>query len=377
MNIRHLIKRIGKYTFSSDFDGGNMMDVRTANNQNFDVYPAADCQGTPMNTNYRYWWCFSIRGFSSIDEQIVITVRYVSSQGALFRNGMRPTFRIGNFGPWERISSQVTVTNHENSASITFIVSINSILTSLLHRLSWADSLSLIPNSPIQKQFEKIICQEDSLNKAKYSFFSDSLSPMHKLHLITQIFPWISSTPPEYFHFIIEQEMWLIWMMMWAHQHPAIEARCGKQKLGINCFVGGSEITQGKKFGNGFQIIIPPQQARILSPIILNQSSLFSQGRRLDMITISSFYGISSKRDDPIAALLQQKNDLHPGEIPSSFVLSGIIRFALRCTDIRSVLFRERYVLKIVPLVNPDGVYWGFSRSDTQGQNLNRWYESE
>ena len=65
---------------------------------------------------------------------------------------------------------------------------------------------------------------------------------------------------------------------------------------------------------------------------------------------------------------------VHPGEAPASHTLNGIIDLL---TDKDSVVAKEclkRFVFKIVPILNPDGVYRGYYRVDTKGQNLNRYY---
>lgn len=66
---------------------------------------------------------------------------------------------------------------------------------------------------------------------------------------------------------------------------------------------------------------------------------------------------------------------VHPGESPSAYMLHGVLEFVLS-SDPRAVALRDAFVLKVVPCLNPDGVAHGYYRTDTLGQNLNRYYES-
>ncbi|CAM9332113.1 unnamed protein product [Sphacelaria rigidula] len=118
-----------------------------------------------------------------------------------------------------------------------------------------------------------------------------------------------------------------------------------------------------------------------------------AEGRRIDLITVTDCHGISDEREPRINEQLfpdlpSRRRPLefvgkdvvfvsarvHPGETPASFVMQGILRFLLDPIDPRSAELRRRFVFKIVPLLNPDGVAAGHFRQDSYGNNLNRHY---
>lgn len=121
-------------------------------------------------------------------------------------------------------------------------------------------------------------------------------------------------------------------------------------------------------------------------------------GRRIDLLTISSANNMDPARDAPLpeitsAGLPTAASEggerahafadkpvflltarVHPGESPASHVFDGLLSFLLSTSDPRARALREAFVFKLVPMINPDGVYRGHYRADSRGVNLNRVY---
>lgn len=67
---------------------------------------------------------------------------------------------------------------------------------------------------------------------------------------------------------------------------------------------------------------------------------------------------------------------VHPAETAASFMLEGLLEYLVDNAarpDVR--LLFERCVLTVVPMLNPDGVELGFTRTDLHGYNLNSIYQ--
>ena len=123
-----------------------------------------------------------------------------------------------------------------------------------------------------------------------------------------------------------------------------------------------------------------------------HENLIYSLERRTcDLLTISDRNKATCEVEQEITGLFEDSDQralrftkkkvvfvsarVHAGESPASHVINGFLRF-LVSEDPSAVRLRRLYLFKIVPMVNPDGVYRGHFRTDTRGNDLNRHYAS-
>nr|XP_046156791.1 cytosolic carboxypeptidase 6 isoform X1 [Oncorhynchus gorbuscha] len=113
-------------------------------------------------------------------------------------------------------------------------------------------------------------------------------------------------------------------------------------------------------------------ERRNLDYLQREQLGLSVQQRRLDLLTITS---PAQQNPEKVKKLVVLTARVHPGESPASFICQGVIDFLVSQHPVAQTL-RDHVIFKIVPMLNPDGVYLGNYRCSLMGFDLNRhWQE--
>lgn len=92
-------------------------------------------------------------------------------------------------------------------------------------------------------------------------------------------------------------------------------------------------------------------------------------GNDCDMIILTNFLSTPEDIAERPAIILTGR--VHPGESNASYIMEGIVDY-LVSSDHGAAALRDRFVFKIVPMLNPDGVIIGNYRCSLSASDLNR-----
>jgi len=92
-------------------------------------------------------------------------------------------------------------------------------------------------------------------------------------------------------------------------------------------------------------------------------------GNLVDLLTITNF--TSPHEELKLRPYIFFSARIHPGESQSSWLMKGLVDF-ITSNDSDAVLLRDRFIFKIVPMLNMEGVIQGNHRCSLSGVDLNR-----
>jgi hypothetical protein len=337
---------VGGLTFDANFDSGNCARVEQTGANEFAVWTAPDCAGSQHETNHRSWFHFAISG-AAPGRVLTLVVHNMNCQGHLFKHDMRPVVRALPSRPqWERVRypTHTSGTKAEDNFVLRF-----------RHKVETTDTLFCALCYP-QAYFES----QAQLAHLDALF---GLPPVPVPHGPPTTAPPPAAPP--------------------SAGAPADQAAPPVEAAALPWHL--LESAAAASAAEGLPSLRPPGVYYFRELLVCSL-----EGRRVDLLTISGSEGMMAEEEERLDGLFPDgrprprrfahkrafflSGRVHPGETPSSHVFDGFLRFLLRDVDPRAQRLRDRFVFKLLPMLNPDGVCLGHYRADTQGLNLNRLY---
>ncbi|XP_063701182.1 cytosolic carboxypeptidase-like protein 5 [Culicoides brevitarsis] len=434
----------GGFEFDAAFDSGNLGKVELSKVYNegtektapdnvidieFNLWTKPDCAGTPYENSNRTWFFFSITGGRPY-QVVKINIMNLNKQAKLFSQGMHPVIRVGPNGKWERIKEKPAYFMTNDSFILTFLhknsdkpdaVKIYYAFTFPYTYTEQQDQLAIyderfgkdsIEVDRIIKEINKTKAKSDTKQQSQddaatketrleEQLFKAGTNPGQKTIEIYSCDSQTSVTCSlEYLrnNFEIKSTEEILKKNESAVHAMAVDENTSESMQQITSLVNNVRIELQQKTTeiceNAKQSEKSDKPPTDFNDEIYYHRELLIrsyEGRRVDLLTISSFHGITDKREERIQSLFPEfltprchvfkdkkvvfiSSRVHPGETPASFVLNGFLTFLLDRKNVVAQALRKMYLFKIVPFLNPDGVYNGLYRSDVLGHNLNRVY---
>lgn len=459
--VRHGCALAKALTLTSHQPQGNLEQVRANTSGGFDLWVRPDCaESDQVSTNYRTWFYFSVEG-GAPGESVTLRIVNMNDKSKLYSKGMRPVVRTTPHRPlWRRLDHDIKYDAFDYDRET--------------HDINWAEWHRR------QHHSRGCPCRGAGRKEGHPGRFSqqppvsDTTTMATRGMVLTMQYTFESQGERAYFAFCLpfsyselQHHLRELDRAM-GFRCATCPARCiyedahedGKYPeapFGMptlrDAFGDGKAgecKTEGKMGGTDSRSALdhdtktsPASKRGHKRPYYHRQLlALTHEGRRVDLLTISSRRGITRLRSrtpvaletqlescwccagmrapeasaagPPPAARLKAEevgdiprerrpltpeyqgvgvarrctaalsfgskpivfvsSRVHPGETPSSHILNGFLRLLLDPTSSTGRALLDNYVFKIVPMLNPDGVAHGHYRTDTLGQNLNRFY---
>ncbi|GAX73857.1 hypothetical protein CEUSTIGMA_g1307.t1 [Chlamydomonas eustigma] len=336
--------KVHKFTFRADFDSANLYDVHEGcNSMEVLLWTRRDCHSTPFERPTRTWFYYGVSGGKAGDV-IMMTMMNLNKQGKLYSQDYRPWYWTNGEPEWRMAESKCMYKRDGEDFQLRFSHRFDSpqeVFFAFAIPFSYRDTQTML--SRIQ------VAHEDNQSLPAAEVTDDTPSLKGKVSRQTRL--------------------------------DTLDSRIYFRKQLLARSIEGRRvdvITITDCYGaSGFQETLPEG---VMTEEQEEQEREDAEEKEDRGDISEEEEALVQKRLLGPSALFRGKKvffvsaRVHPGETPSSHMFNGLLALLLRQHDPRAAALRRAFVFKLVPLVNPDGVYHGCYRTDTRGQNLNRYY---
>lgn len=343
--------------FDSSFESGNLGKVERLSEFEYDLYINPDT----LNVRYRLWFYFSVQSPSPKIEQqrILFNVVNFSKSKSLFREGMTPLVCSRLRPRWQRLP-QRTVYYYKCPRLQ------NSYVLSWVFAIDRTDDVFYFAYS-FPYTYTDLQCYLHSIDRLQLPHYARRLATRTEQERRVDL---LTITSPEN----------LQWEKQWDEQRKA--GTLGNFSNGSN---NNSNNLRGdrKAFAAAGSQEDTAPEADVEEKDDPRPERTSKQHRKTGG---KKKKGVGQSKDkldaaEPIPQRLSLPGRpmvfvtarVHPGESPASYVVQGLIDFLLQDSP-ELVRLRDLVIFKVVPMLNPDGVFLGNYRCSSMGIDMNRYY---
>lgn len=304
-------------TFSSEFDSGNLEEIRYLGKNHYSLKLDIDPENPIEPNTYKNWFYFSIKGFKK-KTKLTISIHNMKFNWSMWKHGLTPVYRskISTNNKWKLYNLKpvkIFLKKKKLTLKFTYDFEIND---EVEFALTFPYTSKKLENyiKKIAKKFEKM----EDINFQKETLILSNQKK--KINLL-----WISKK----------------------EEKPKKDPKKEKAKTTTK----KDNLKKQKKKQKFQNKKIPKLQ------------DLFPE-------TKSKTTNITINKNKCVIILSAR---VHPAETASSYMLEGFINYILKNKE-DSKLLLKKCSIGIVPMLNPDGVDLGLTRTDINGLNLNSIY---
>ncbi|CAH8541433.1 unnamed protein product [Schistosoma bovis] len=388
---QQLVQKATNKVNSNIFGNFAIADVRA--DYEFRMWIKPDCAGTAYANGNRTWFYFSMRGYSP-GKIMRATIMNMNKQSKIYSQGFSPVYRVCSpsvaQSRWQRIRDKPFWELVNGQFLLTFIHRFQDPRGSITY---FAFCYPWTYNE-MQTQLNKLDSIFHYNKNENVNVNSKSLCNKYNTMKLSQISNNDKSedtckSSPE---------------LLTSLNMNKTKMNNGTVDITLTSFALSSSLSSSSSSSSSSSLSSSPSSSSY-DPKCFPENDLFDkiyfhrellcyslEGRRIELLTITDWSGCTFVEEDRFDPLLFPDLDksrpwkftnkkvvfvsarVHPGETPSSHVFNGLLEFLLRINDHRACELRKHYIFKLIPMLNPDGVFHGHYRTDTRGVNLNRVY---